>query len=418
MKKFAAFLLILLVCMLPAFAEDMAPLMLTSTRSYALGGYHVAYTDDIYALFVNPAALNRVNQKSVVEFSFAVDNLNNLTDVVKAIKSEDWDALGNFADKSGGKIPLGFEMRFPLSVGYAANGLGFGIWNQVSMDAEVIGTSIAASVYADFITNFGMSFSILSLGSHVVDAGFVVKPFIRAMALMDADGIDLASGGDDAMDKLIDEFNVPLIAGAGFDLGFMYRFRNNLAAGLTVDDVYTGGGVVSTIVGNDPGVSYRVPTTLNWGVAYTLRLNELWAAAPPALQPVYAAFMFDWRDFTSVFFADDYTRRNPVLNLGFGMEIGFFNFLKLRMGLNEMLPAIGLGAEFKAIQFNVAAYGKERGNEPGQMPTWALDLSFAIRPQSKERSWPWSKPIVNTILNKGKSKEPEVPAQLPPEEAL
>jgi hypothetical protein len=143
------------------------------------------------------------------------------------------------------------------------------------------------------------------------------------------------------------------------------------------------------------------------GVAYTLRLNELWSAAPSILQPTYAAFMFDWHDFTNVFFASDYTRKNPSLNLGFGIEFGFFNFLKLRMGLNEMLPAIGLGVEFKVIQFNVAAYGKELGNEPGQMPTWVLDLSFAIRPPSKERSWPWSKPIVNIFLDKGKN--PEAP---------
>jgi hypothetical protein len=406
MKKLTAVLLLLIICILPAFAEDMAPLMLTSTRAYALGGPHVAYTDDIYALFINPAALHKVNQKSYFELSFAIDNLSNLIDVSQAIMSEDWDAVGDFANRSGGKIPLGFEMRGPLSIGYAANGLGFGVWDHISTDAEIIGTNIAAQAYADFILNFGMSFSILSLGSHAVEAGFVVKPFFRTMALMDADGMDMAAGGD-ALDKMMDEFNVPMIMGAGFDLGFMYRFRNNLTAGLTVGDVVTRGGVVSTAVGNNPGVVYRVPATLNMGVAYTLRLNELWTAAPRLLQPTYAAFMFDWHDFTNVFFASDYTRKNPSLNLGFGMEFGFFNFLKLRMGLNEMLPAIGLGVEFKAVQFNVAAYGKELGNEPGQMPTWALDLSLAIRPQSKAKSWPWSKPIVNIFLGKSEGENPD-----------
>jgi hypothetical protein len=397
MKKFSALLLILLVYIVPVFAEDMAPLMLSSTRGYALGGPHVAYTDDIYALFVNPAALSRVNQKSFFELSAAVDNLGSLLDVTDAIKEEDWKALGKLAKNAGGKIPLGFDLRFPLSVGYAANGLGVGLWNQTSMDIEVIGTSIAANAYADLILNFGMSFGILSMGSHVVDAGFVVKPFFRAMALMDADGMELA-GGSDALDKLMDEFKVPLIMGAGFDLGFMYRFRENLTTGLTVDDVYTGGAAVSSITGDNFADVYRVPTTLNLGVAYTLHLNRVWAAAPPVLQTAYAAFMFDWHDFTNVFFVSDYTRKNPALNLGFGMEFGFFDILKLRMGLNEMLPAIGLGVEVKAIQFNVAAYGKELGNEPGQLPTWALDLSFAVRPGSKERSWPWSKPVVNTIL--------------------
>jgi hypothetical protein len=421
MKKAVAFIFALLACVFPVFAEDMAPLMLTSTRGYALGGPHVAYTDDIYALFVNPAALRKVNQGSFFEFSFAVDNLDDLVDVVKAAGTKDYDAVGDYAEKSGGKIPLGFAIRGPLSVGYAANGLGFGAWDQISMNTEIIGTTVIVDAYADVILNFGMSFSVLSLGSHEVDAGFAVKPFFRGLITLDKDLMDLAIGGSNTFEKLLDDVNLPLIAGAGFDLGFMYRWRNNLAAGMTFDDIFTRGGVITTPVGTNPSGSYKVPFTLNMGVAYTLKLSELWPSAPGILAPTYAAFMFDWRDFINVFFASDYTRKNPVLNLGFGIEAGLFNFFKIRMGLSEMLPAVGLGVEFKTIQFNIAVYGKELGNEPGQMSTWALDLSFALRPKTKERSWPWTKPIVNAFLNKSKSEdgEQETPVEQPAEgEAL
>jgi hypothetical protein len=389
MKKIAV-LFLALGALHASFAEDMEPLAMPSTRSLGMGGTHVAYTDDVYALFVNPAALQRTNQGSGFEFSPAfVGPLFDMIGLATSSGSDLTSALGDFARETGGKVPLVFELRGPLSVGYVANGLGFGIWNRVHEKATVIGTDISASVLADLILNFGMSFSILSLGNHEVDAGFVVKPFLRAKAGIAVTALDAIGGG---LDNIIDEFNVPLIAGAGFDLGFMYRFFKDLRVGLTIADVYTGGSRVSTLYGDDDGVSsYQVPATLNLGVAYTL-------------QPIPwlgLAFMLDYRNVTNLFNADDYTKRNPILDLAFGTELSIFQFLKLRFGLNEMLPSAGLGLVAKAFQFNVAIYGKELSNEPGDFSTYGLDLSIAIRPETKEKQWPWSRPVVNTILGKG-----------------
>jgi hypothetical protein len=374
-----------------SFAEDMAPLAMPSTRSLGMGGTHVAYTDDVYALFVNPAALQRANQGSGFEFSPAfVGPLFDLIDLATSAGDDLTGALGDFAGKTGGKIPANFELRGPLSIGYTANGLGFGVWNRVSEEATVIGTNISASMLADVILNFGMSFSVLSLGNHEVDAGFVVKPFLRAKAGMDVTALDAIGGG---LDNIIEEFNVPLIAGAGFDLGFMYRFFKDLTVGMTIDDVYTGGGRIATLYGDDDGVSsYQVPATLNLGVAYALQ--------PEPVPWLSLAFMLDYRDVTNLFQSDDYTKKNPILNLAFGTELGIFSFLKLRFGLNEMLPAVGLGLAAKAFQFNIALYGKELSNEPGGFSTYGLDVSIAIRPETKEKEWPWSRPIVNSILGK------------------
>jgi hypothetical protein len=383
-KKIAVLILVFGV-LASSFAEDMAPLALSSTRSLGMGGTHVAYTDTVYALFVNPAALQNANQGSGFELSPAfVGPIFDLIDIATSSNDDIIGALGDFAGKTKGKIPIGFEIRFPLSVGYAANGLGFGLWNRVHFDARVIGTDIDAEALADVILNFGMSFNIVSIGDHLVDAGFVVKPFLRAKADMNMTALDAVGGNADFLDK----FNVPLIAGAGFDLGFMYRFRRDLAAGLTIDDVYTGGGRVSTILGNDDGVSsYRVPTTLNIGAAYTLQ----------PLSWLSIAFMLDYRDVTNLFYADDYTKKNPILNLAFGSEIGI-QFLKLRVGLNEMLPAAGVGIEAGAFQLNFAIYGKELSNEPGGFSTYGLDISIAIRPETKQKNWPWSRPILNSVL--------------------
>jgi hypothetical protein len=406
MKKIAGLFLIFGILSV-SFAEDMAPLTVSSTRSLGMGGTHVAYTDDVYALFVNPAALQRANQGSGFEFSPAfVGPIFDLIDMAVSAGDDLTGSLGDFAKDTGGKIPMVIDVRGPLSIGYTANGLGFGLWNRIHEEASVIGTNINASVLTDVILNYGMSFRILSMGNHEVDAGFVVKPFLRVKAGMEVTALDAIGGG---LDNILDEFNIPLIAGGGFDLGFMYRFHEDLSVGMTIDDVYTGGSKVATLYGNDDGVSsYQVPATLNLGAAYTLS----------PLSWLGLAFMLDYRDFTNLFLADDYTKRNPILNLAVGGEISVLRFLKLRFGLNEMLPTAGVGLVARAFQFNAAIYGRELSNEPGGFSTYGVDLSIAIRPETKKKNWPWSRPILNTILGTPASDDTSAEAEAAAEAGL
>ncbi|MDR1374802.1 MAG: hypothetical protein LBJ24_07510 [Treponema sp.] len=371
----------------------MAPLTVTSTRNAGRGGSHVAYTDDVYALFVNPAALQRANQWSFFELSPAL--IGPLFDIYDIASSNDpGKALGEFASDQKGRIPLGLELRGPLSFAYTANGLGFGVWNRIFVDTQIKGLDIDATVTADFILNYGMSFRLIDLSYHQFDAGFVVKPFLRGLAHKEMSGLDLVENSD----ILLEDFTVPIIMGAGFDLGFMYRFYDDFAVGLTVADVFTGGGAVAVATGSMPDTFYRVPTSLNLGLAYTLRLNRLWKEAPSLLRSSYAAIMFDWRNLNDAFdAADDYTKRNPSLNLGLGVEFGFFNFVKIRLGLSEMLPAFGIGLEPGPFQFNFAMYGKELGKEPGRFSTYVYDFSIAIRPGAKKKEWPWTRRALGNL---------------------
>ncbi|MDR1637242.1 MAG: hypothetical protein LBR93_07875 [Treponema sp.] len=403
MKKIIILLFVFVCLSASAFGEDMAPLTVTSTRNAGRGGPHVAYTDDVYALFVNPAALQKANQWSFFELSPAfIGPLFNIADIVNS--DDPGVELGKLASDQKGKIPLGLELRGPLSFAYTANGLGFGVWDRVSVDARIIGVDIEATVTADFILNYGMSFRVLDLSCHQLDAGFVVKPFLRGLAYKEMNGLELVNNSD----ILMEDFTVPIIMGLGFDLGFMYRFYEDLAFGLTVDDVFTGGGTVGSAMGSAPDTFYRVPTSLNLGLAYTLKLGRVWKGAPPLLQSAYAAFMFDWHNLTDAFqSSDDYTKRNASLDLGLGLELGFFNFVKIRMGLNEMLPAFGIGLEPGPFQFNFAVYGKELGKEPGRFSTYVYDFSIAIRPGAKKQKWPWTRRALgNLALEKAGVLEP------------
>jgi hypothetical protein len=399
MKKIAALCLVLLSLSVALFAEQkrMAPLGFPSTAGNGMGGTHVAYTGDIYALFVNPAALQWINQASILEFSpTLIGPLNKLaksgSSIMDALKgggsgnSNPFGPLSGIID--GGKLSIGMDMRGPLSAGYIANGLGFGLFSRVFVDARIIGTDIDAAAYVDMMAPFGMSFNVLRKQDHELAAGFVLKPFIRAMTVnLEMSALDFVDGGD---------FNVslPILAGLGSDLGFLYRFKRDLALGLTLGDLYTFGAKMGDIAGASSDSVYRVPLSVNLGAAYTFRIANVWKTAPRVMQSAYIAGMMDWHSINNMFTWNDRLHRNPILDLGMGVEFGLFNFLKLRAGLHDMLPMIGLGLEPRVFKFNIALYGKELGSEPGINSTMALDLSVALRLETKKRTWPWSKPFI------------------------
>jgi hypothetical protein len=383
----------------------MAPLGYDSTASRGLGGSHVAYTDNIYSLFVNPAALQWANERMVFDFTVGfvgpIDKLvksetqKSIKDIMKSFGDKDTGSMtraftGLTGIVEGGKLPLGFDLRGPFSFGYTANGLGIGLFSHLTLDTRLIGTDVDATVYYDFTLPIGMSFNIVKLKDHELSAGLVLKPFGRVFVTQEMSALDFM---DFDMDKL--DLRMPVIAGGGADLGLMYRFKKDLVLGLTAKDVYTVGYKVYDVadaldIGSGSSTSsttdttYRIPMALNAGFAYTFR---------PA-NSLYIALMADWGNLQNVFTWDDRAHRNPLLDIGAGLELGLFNFLKFRAGIHEMLPSVGFGLEPAVFKLNLALYGKELGGEPGVNSTMGAELSITFRPDTKKKNWVWSKPLV------------------------
>jgi len=65
--------------------------------------------------------------------------------------------------------------------------------------------------------------------------------------------------------------------------------------------------------------------------------------------------------------------------------------LKLRIGLNEMLPSFGFGVNLGPVEIDFAYYGKEFGSEPGQFSNAMIGFSVSVRPGAKKRNWPWAR---------------------------
>jgi hypothetical protein len=410
MKKIVISVAVLLCLSSALFAEDknMAPLSYSSTASNALGGPHVAYTDNIYSLFVNPAALQWANESMIFDLTFSfigpfdklLKNKDNIKGIMNAMGDDDSGAMGDSFSAltdivEGGKLPIGFDIRGPFSFGYTANGLGLGLFSRIFVDTRIIGTSIDVNAYVDLTLPFGMSFNILKLKDHELSTGFVLKPFARVWVNKEMDALEFLGDADFNLD-------IPVIAGLANDLGFMYRFKKDLVAGLTISDVYTFGfqatNLGSSLFGDtensdSSNVGYRVPIGINPGIAYTFRPSSFWTV-PKVLQSFYTAVMFDWANVQHAFTWNNREHRNPLLDMGLGLEVGLFSFLKFRAGVHELLPAIGFGLEPSVFKLNFAIYGKELGSEPGVNSTLGADLSITFRPDTKKRNWVWTQPMV------------------------
>jgi hypothetical protein len=365
-------LVLLFVCGSSIFAADIAPFPLTSSRIYALGGPHTAYTHDITALAINPAALRTIKKQFNLG-EIGIGTHGNILALIPLIRSaasgsfEDFDssAISDLTSGSDGKIPLGFELRGPLSLGYMNKSIGFGLFDRVYFDTRFIGTALRLNASADFLLNGGYAYRVVDKGIHALDVGIVVKAFGRYTFGINNSVLDMVSNGD----TLMDDSPMDLILGGGFDLGIMYHLGEQLAFGLTGNDLFSM-GLIQHLNGENRGSSETgyIKPRLNFGAAYSF---TPWKYAALSL-------MLDYRDVVNIF-TNDYTSRNPVLNIGFGAEAQIIQFIYARIGVNDMLPAVGIGFDIKVLKIDAALYGKELSNEPGGMSTYAFDLSFLFR---------------------------------------
>lgn len=395
-----------LCCAAVVFAEEtrveMPRFEIPSAQSSGFGGSHIAYTDNVSALLVNPAAIMRVRQRSFFSPSFTLFSPEKTIKLAGATADGDFGAALEEVNNPNnpGKIPLGLGLNgFPISFAWVADGFGFGIWDRVFVNANVIGTTAEATVLADLVIPVGFAFKILDTDAHDVDAGVALKIFGRGYGHKMINAIEAV----DDFASLTDDLGAPVIMGAGFDLGFLYRWNIGLSAGITFDDIVTHGGEIARVGGGEKADGYYVPFSLNLGVAYDFKIGTFWKSAPGFIANTGITAAIDWHNFDLLFSDNPYFHRNPALGLGIGLQFNLVDIFKIRFGMNEMLPAFGFGFDLGSFEIDVAYYGKELGLEPGQMPTAALDLTFSIRPGAKERRWPWTKTsLVEIIASQGK----------------
>ena len=346
--------------------------MMPSARFSALGGGHTAVADDFYAIFLNPAAFADVKS----EFSAAEITLSTYGPVFEII-----DLLRNNSgsvadvDLTGiagpGGLAAGFDLGGPLSLGWVGKGLGLGIFNRIKTTAAISGAYLRPYVAAEILFTGGYAFRIIGTDNHKLDAGFLGKGFFRGALDMKTTLFSVSS-----FDPMDSPFGTNL--GFGLDLGIRYGFRENFNLAVVCYDVYSPVLVTPYDSFSDFGDSgssgsssyATVKRRLDAGISYRIRsvfLDRYISSLK---------IMADYHDFLDIF---SLIPRNPVLNIGIGVEVALLNALSFRFGVSDALPAFGIGLDLSFMILDLAIFGRELGLDPGKQPVYAMSIGMLFR---------------------------------------
>jgi len=350
--------------------KKIDPFIIPSARFGALGGSHTAMADDFYALFLNPAAFADVKE----EFSAAEISLSTygpFLEIIDLFRNKESDLSGIVGP---GGIAAGFDLGGPLSLGWVGRGLGLGLFNRISTNASLTGAMIRPIVSAELILVGGYAFRVINKSSHILDTGFLGKGFYRGSLNLEAPIFDATSIIDNPGGQPFETY-----LGLGLDLGLRYTFRENLSAAMVCYDVYSP--VLATDYdelsdfgagsGSSSSTSYAtVKRRLDMGVKYRI--------SSPGIDRYISrlSVMADYHDLLDLF---SLIPRNPILNIGIGVEITFLNVLTLRAGIADALPAFGFGLDLTFMKLDFAIHGRELGLDPGVMPVYAMDIGLLFR---------------------------------------
>jgi hypothetical protein len=363
-----AIILVILLGVFPVFGENVDPFVMPSARSGGMGGTHTAFADDFYVLFTNPAAMYDIED----EFSAA-----ELTISMYGPLFELFDMVSDYSDGNldlSGIAPggVGFDMAGPLALGWVGRRLGLGVFNRTKTDVALTSRRVKPVVSEEILLVGGYSFRLLNIRDHVLDGGFLAKGFYRGRVNMETSVFD---AGELLSDFMANPYETHL--GMGADVGFRYTFKEDLSAALVCYDAYspvllTSYDSLSAFREKSAAHSSYATVRPRLGVGAAYRIHSEFLDRYISNLVVMA----DYQDFVDL---SALIPRNPILNVGLGVEVVILNVLSLRIGIADALPAMGFGLDLRFMKLDAAIHGKELGLDPGKQSVYAIDLGLLFR---------------------------------------
>lgn len=360
----------------PLAAAEVAPFVILSPRANAMGGTHAALADDFSALFSNPAGFVSAREElSIAQLTF--EAYGPLFDLADAATTYMKDGELNLSDLVGERgMKTGLDMAGPLSFGWVGRGLGFGFFNRTNVAADASGTGIEAVVSEDLMLVGGYAFRFAPRDGDTLDIGFLAKGMLRGTSLSEASILTVTD--------LFEDFSLStapftLTAGVGLDVGLRYEYRKTMTGALVCRDLYSPVSVTDyDSVDAFLNGSVTEPTTSSKTIDPQWDIGFLYTPHLPVLER-YLSGMVIAVDYRDVFGMFDLIPRNPILNLGLGVEAVFLDVLSLRAGIGDALPSLGFGLDMRFMRLDFAMRGIEFGLDPGYDPVFAMDLGLLFR---------------------------------------
>lgn len=375
----------LFVCALTmSFAYTPHRIEPVETRSEAFGGPYLTDTASVYSLFSNPAALGFIEKKTLWPPIMAIGMGGPFDKLIKTGKTLIGgkvsfdnpaalkDAVGDIIGKSGLSLRLG--IGGPLTFGAVRKHFGWGFVNTIGVDGNIFSVSrsdLRGGGGLAFVAGYGYPIKLGAAG--VFSVGISVRGMTQVETVYTDSIIDLAvNSGWETLPAY-------LSFGFGLDMGVQYKVFNVLSISAVWQDLYSPMWIrtypkIMEFGKNGSNFEYKqIEPRLGFGIKVEIPVSK-----------VTGGFMSEWAvyaDYNNIwqFLGKDPLYRNPILELSCGTELVLFKILALRVGLNEMYPAMGLGLNFGNFKMDFSVFGRELGFEPGYNPQLNTGFSMLIK---------------------------------------
>ena len=380
----------------------------TLARYDAMGQSGIALPTRLDSFFTNPANLGvkRGFAVSVPSFSFTMYNIQPMVsdpdamENFNALIAGDTDAAVPFATKYLENLGSGRNMISKIDIGVALKlgVIGAGTNVQIKLHTLNEGTSVASQNVIPEVNvaqTVGLGLKIIDTDVFSFSAGASISAVYKAYfkGIGGSKILDLI-GGDSDPDKVL-LWDTPVMGGYAipFNLGITFGlFEDQLTLSATANNLngkfymksYTGAGYLvnsyfeGTIeVPDDAPVArdsvdfeVETPWTLNFGAAFAPKMN--------AIQPVITADLIDMFELIKSFNQESFRASDLLLHLNLGAELGLFQIVKARVGVNRGFLSVGAGVWLPFAELD-ASYGwQEFGEELGDHPVDSFTVKFSI----------------------------------------
>ena len=419
MKKAIIILLIALIAGSFAFADDVPKVDPVTyedinfayqpglARYDAMGQSGLALPSRLDSFYTNPAALSKSGfALNLPSFSFTWYNLEKLVNdpdavaiIERIIKGNpsDEDAITlaqKFLNNLGGGRNMIAKLDMDVSLKLGMLGLGTNVQvkiHSLNQGSSWASTSVIPEVNAAQTVALGVE--LLDTGALSLSAGVAVHGVYKAYykALNGSTIVDLMKS-DNIGETLL--WATPVMGGyaipfdVGVTLGLLndtmtisatannlngkYHMKSFGGAGDLVNSISKGAVKVPAghISGESVDFDVETPWSLNFGFAF--------APNVPGLNPVVTADLVDMYELIRSFSSTDFRASDLLLHLNLGAELGVFNIVKVRAGVNRGYLSVGAGIwlPFMAVD---ATYGwQEFGKEIGDKAVDSLTIKFTL----------------------------------------
>jgi hypothetical protein len=358
----------------PESETTIVPFQFMSPRTNGMGGIHAALADDFDTIFVNPAGFTTTED----QFSAAAVNIT-LTDndsILKLLASDFADPLVYSAIFKN-RFETGLNMGGPLALGLIKGNFGLGVlnhqyikvwWDRYDMFV------LNANAVEEIVLYAGQSIPLLKEGPVIFTPGYVIKPAVRFVyAPRDIQFIDFRY----ILQNLKKEpFETHF--GIGLDAGFLLSFFDTVyVAGVCRDIVspffvsrYTTFEDFLLDSSNSSGKSTEwIKPTYDFSICIRTKNTIIYEVVEDIV------FTIDYH--LSNFLENP--SRNPLLDIGAGIELRLLRAFWLRAGWQKMLPGGGIGIDVGWGQINAAFFGETFGNQLDDHRSTSFSLGLTFR---------------------------------------